>query len=150
MIGKGEGILFEEMDISSLRSIVRLAKNSPEEYNFFFNPKGGLLEIFDKSKLDKYYMIISDGALSGYFSLRGLDDGYRIPRFGIYILYEHKEKGLGKFALKEAIRLSKELNYSGLDLKVNPKNKIAINLYCSLGFAKNGSKGEEDIYFLEL
>ena len=40
MIGKGEGILFEEMDISSLRSIVRLAKNSPEEYNFFFNSGG--------------------------------------------------------------------------------------------------------------
>ena len=62
MIGKGEGILFEEMDISSLRSIVRLAKNSPEEYNFFFNPKEGLLEIFDKHwlwlKLPKFLRLI--------------------------------------------------------------------------------------------
>ncbi len=146
---KSNNFRIDPMDKNSLVEILNSASLDSEKYNTFFKPKSNLIEIFENAKLDSFYTIYFKDNLSGYFSLRGLDDGYKIPRFGVYILEKYKSNKIGSYALSEAISLSKNAGFDALDLKVNNKNINAIKLYKSFGFKKVKKQNIEDIYILK-
>ena len=127
--------------------------NEDKKYVEYFSPfknKEDFMETILSSVKDCFYSIKLDENIIGYISLRGLDEGYDNPRFGIFILKKYSQKGYGYTASKLVLDLCKrEDNFKYVDLKVNPKNKNAIALYTSLGFLFQRKEGFENLMILE-
>lgn len=93
---------------------------------------------------DKYFGIFVEDQLAGFYMLRGMDDGYEIPAYGVWISSEFSNKGLSKLTLYHAFSFCRINNIKKLMLKVHPENLIAKTLYESLGFEKVGIDEKND------
>ncbi|RIK75633.1 hypothetical protein DCC62_12975 [candidate division KSB1 bacterium] len=86
------------------------------------------------SHSDRYYIAIRNGGIVGLCMLRGRDEGFEIPSFGIFVDHRYHGFGLGgqmtEFALDEA----RKLDCSTIRLSVYESNTNALNLYRTLGF----------------
>ena len=84
----------------------------------------------------------------------------RLPRrmkhrgdFGIAVLREYWNRGIGSRLLREVIRFAGENSFEGIDLQVRSDNAAAIRLYEKFGFQKIGTHrsffkiGKEEISF---
>ena len=131
----------------------RLLFNEDKKYVEYFSPfnnKEHFMETILSSVNDSFYSIKLEKNIIGYISLRGLDEGYDNPRFGIFILKKYSQKGYGYTASKLVLDLCRgEDKFKYVDLKVNPKNKNAIALYTSLGFHFKRKEGSENLMILE-
>jgi len=82
---------------------------------------------------DKYYIAIIDDSLAGFAMLRGWDEGYTVPSFGLLVDLEYQGRGIGRelsvMVLNHAATLSDSVR-----LSVNASNVAALQLYRSLGF----------------
>lgn len=137
---------------SDIEPLSRIFFGQENEYLEFFLPfknKEELEELISKARKDIFYLITHKKDIVGYISLRGLDDGYSNPRFGIFISEKYSNKGYGYSASKEVIKIVADSgNYSFIDLKVDPRNIRAINLYKKIGFEVHSTDGEENIMIL--
>ena len=66
--------------------------------------------------------------------LRGMDEGYAEPMYGVFITQEWQDKGIARLTLYHAECFCKINLYKRLLLKVNPNNYLAKKLYESIGF----------------
>ena len=66
--------------------------------------------------------------------LRGFDEGYQRPSFGVYIDQQYANKGLSKLALDYCISWCRLHDTPALMLKVHPDNLFAIRAYQKAGF----------------
>ena len=78
----------------------------------------------------------------GYSILRGWDEGYDSPSFGVCVLPPWQNKQIGRRLTLAAIEAAKLRKSPAMRLKVYPQNHKAISLYKSLGF-KFGNSTEE-------
>jgi ribosomal protein S18 acetylase RimI-like enzyme len=76
----------------------------------------------------------NDEHMIGYVMLRGWDEGYSIPSFGICILPNYQGCGLGRTLLNLSILVARFRGSPAIRLKVYPDNKAALALYQSTGF----------------
>lgn len=72
--------------------------------------------------------------MAGYVMLRGWDEGYEEPSFGVCVLSEFQGYGIGSLLLKYAITTAILRGSPAIRLKVYPENKHAVDLYQSFGF----------------
>jgi len=122
----------------------------------FFTPfdfsEESVRNILIKAESDHYYGIIADDDLAGFFMLRGFDEGYKIPAFGVWISEEYQGIGLSKLALHHCFAVCRSNNVKTIMLKVYPDNLRARRLYEKMGFVfrhvdeRNGNL----VYFKEL
>jgi len=144
----------EEITKKDLNILANLLFNENKKYVKYFSPyinKDSFINAVLSTNKDSFYSIKLDEKIIGYISLRGLDEGYDNPRFGIFILKKYSNKGYGYEASKFVLNLCKEKNnFEYVDLKVNPKNKKAIKLYNSLGFNYLKREGSENLMILKL
>jgi RimJ/RimL family protein N-acetyltransferase len=70
--------------------------------------------------------------------LRGFDEGYEIPSYGVWISSKFSNRGLSALTLHHAFAFCKLNGIKILLLKVHPENVVAKKLYESLGFVKIG------------
>ena len=84
--------------------------------------------------LDRYYIALSDNKIIGFCMLRGWDEGYSIPSFGVLVDRKFQNLGLGRKITVHAIEEAKRFGCHRVRLSVYASNKIALNLYTSLGF----------------
>ena len=70
--------------------------------------------------------------------LRGFDEGYTTPSYGVYISSRFNNKGLAALTLNHAISTCKFLGYKKLRLKVHKENIIAFKQYKKYGFVQTG------------
>lgn len=108
--------------------------------------------ILKQTKLDKYFGLFINNELAGFYMLRGFDEGYEIPSYGVWISSEYSKSGLSKLTLYHAFAFCKLNGIKNLMLKVHPDNLVAKNLYESLGFNKTGfdEKNGNYIYYKNL
>jgi len=140
-------------DVSNL--IKRLSEESPEylkHFTAFELSDKSLTTILTKAIKDKYIGMFFGDEIVGFYMLRGFDEGFEIPSYGVIILSKFSNKGLSKLTLYHAFTLCHLNNIKKLMLKVRPENKHAKNLYESLGFEKTGfdSKNGNFIYHKSL
>ena len=76
--------------------------------------------------------------LIGFYMLRGFDEGYETPSYGVWISSKHANKGLSTLTLYHAFAFCKLNRIKTLMLKVHPDNSTAKNLYEKLGFKQTG------------
>lgn len=112
---------------------------------FEFSVKS-ITHILDQAVKDKYFGIFVDNELAGFYMLRGLDQGYDTPSYGVWISSKYSNKGLSKLTLFHSFSFCRLNNIKSLMLKVHPENIIAKKLYESLGFVKTDTDNKNNNY----
>ena len=82
---------------------------------------------------DRYYVAI-DNKIIGFCMLRGWDEGYEIPSFGVLVDHHHQGQGLGRKLTEFAISEAEKLSCKSVRLSVYTSNTRALHLYRSLKF----------------
>ena len=124
----------------------------PKDYIKYFDPfdfsETTISNILRQAKLDSYFGIFINKTLAGCYMLRGFDEGYEIPSYGVWIASKFSNSGLSTLTLFHAFSFCKLNNIKKLMLKVYPDNIVAKNLYEALGFQRTGidKKGNKLIY----
>jgi len=86
------------------------------------------------SSKDHYYVAFLDGMMVGLVMLRGWDEGYEVPSFGVFIDYRYHGRGLGRLLTDYAIVEAKRVGCAQVRLTVYESNVRGWRLYNSLGF----------------
>lgn len=135
--------IIKRKDIKNLANL--FFEDSREEDNFFnqFTTKQEMIEVLNSTKKDLFFLIKHLDNICGYMSLRGLDDGYENPRFGIYIFSEFRNRNIATNAIKFLFLFCiRKKNFTYIDLIVDKDNIKAIGLYKSLGFKSTNEDGQ--------
>jgi RimJ/RimL family protein N-acetyltransferase len=133
-----------------------LLQSSDKEYSKYFIPfpfeKKSIKKILSVSVKNSYFGVFVDNVLVGFYMLRGFDEGYKIPSYGVWISEKFSGLGISKLTLQHAIAYCKINKIKKLMLKVHPENSIAKNIYEHFGFRMEGTdpKNENLIYFKSL
>lgn len=114
--------------------------------------------ICNRRRKDRYYVAISDEKVVGLTMLRGLDEGFAIPSFGIIVDRTSRGRGLGSELTRYTIDAARRLGCGRVRLTVYASNANAITVYSAFGFQEAGRSsvlvgGEIDekiVMFLDL
>lgn len=118
-----------------------LSKSSPV-YSKHFIPfpfdRKSIESVLSKAIKDKFYGVFVNESLVGFYMLRGFDEGYSIPSYGVWISEEFSNKGLSTLTLQHAISFCKINSIKRIMLKVHPDNSPAKHIYQKFGFKQTG------------
>lgn len=90
--------------------------------------------ICSRTGRDEYFAVFDAGEVVGYGMLRGWDEGYEVPAFGVCVRGDQRGRGLGRVLLGFAIERAREAGARSVMLKVFDDNLPARALYESFGF----------------
>ena len=134
-----------------IKLIGELLFNEKDEYRKYFDPFDNRRELIEShnNKFNIFYTIYLSNNVAGFVMLRGLDLDQK--RFGIYISSKYSSKGYSKIVISKFIEIIKS-NYKikKIHLKVNKKNKKALNLYHNFGFKVIKEDNDEYIMCFEI
>ena len=120
----------------------RLLMAQRPEYMAGFTPfafdEGTLRTVVRSARKDQYWAIRSGQALAGLFMLRGLDEGFETPSFGVAVAEAHSGCGLAQRALAHAIQWCRARGIRRMMLKVAEDNAPALAVYGRAGFKPQG------------
>lgn len=83
---------------------------------------------------DRYYIARCGRAVIGFCMLRGWEEGFEIPSFGVLVDRRHRKQGYGRRMLEFALDQALQLNCSRVRLSVLASNAAAVRLYAAAGF----------------
>jgi ribosomal protein S18 acetylase RimI-like enzyme len=110
--------------------------------------------IANRRGVDRYFGAERGQDLLGMTMLRGWDEGFAVPSFGILIDREQRGRGLGAAMTETTIEEARRLGASAVRLSVYTANETALGLYQRLGFIEteraSTARGEKVIMRLEL
>jgi [ribosomal protein S18]-alanine N-acetyltransferase len=102
------------------------------------------------SGLDFYCVITRDDNVIGYGMLRGWEEGYPIPSLGIALDPAVTGRGYGRMLMNFLHDTARKRGAAKVRLKVDPRNRAAIELYRSLGYVLEPQPDRQLIGFLDL
>lgn len=85
---------------------------------------------------DAFYVATRNERLLGFSMLRGFDEGYAIPSFGIFVDHQSHGQGVGRELTAWTIEQARRRDCPALRLTVYVSNLTAHRLYESLGFVE--------------
>jgi ribosomal protein S18 acetylase RimI-like enzyme len=135
-------VSFKKLVLKDAESLYQLLIKSTEDYIRYFSPFTFEIDTISKLLLnaekDQIYGVeLNDGIstrIIGFYMLRGLDEGYVDPMYGVFISQEFSSMGIAKLTLSHAEVFCKMNNFPRLLLKVYVENEKAKNLYSFFGF----------------
>jgi ribosomal protein S18 acetylase RimI-like enzyme len=132
---------FEVVGPGHARALEALfSRNADERTTDNFDPfpltPENAVRIAMEPRLDAYFVFADVDRLVGFSMLRGADEGYEVPSFGILIDRAARGRGLGRRLTVRTIAAARELGAPGVRLSVYGENRSAIRLYESLGFVE--------------
>lgn len=137
-------------------ALSKLLKSDGDAYSKYFQPfsfdADSLVKILSTSKKDKFWGVYAADALIGFFMLRGMDAGYDIPSYGVYIAKDYSGKGVSRLTLQFVEVWSKLNDIQKVMIKVHPENHAAKSVYEKSGAVAAGidPKNANLIYFLNI
>lgn len=146
----------EALNQENAESVLALIRSENDSYLRYFNPfdwgKQDFISSIINARKDRYFGIFYQNILVGFYMLRGFDQGYSIPSYGVYISSCYKNKGIAKSSLIHAFKYCKENHIDRVMLKVHPDNTIAKLLYEKEGFvfSKEDPVSGQLIYYREI
>jgi RimJ/RimL family protein N-acetyltransferase len=118
-----------------------LLSNSPA-YQAYFIPfsfeEAAITAMLTRAVKDRYWGMWVGSDLAAFFMLRGFDEGYAMPSYGVAVAEPHSGKGLLKLSLQFALTWCKVNGVARMMLKVHPDNIIARRIYERFGFQYDG------------
>lgn len=90
--------------------------------------------ICNRTGRDEYFAVSEAGEILGYGMLRGWDEGYEVPAFGVCVRCDQRGRGLGNLLLGFAIERARAAGAPSMMLKVFEDNVAARTLYERSGF----------------
>lgn len=144
------------LNINHSKELTSLLQSSDKDYSQYFIPFAfdfeTISEILSKAKNDQVYGIYVDNKLIGFYLLRGFDEGYSVPSYGVWISEKYSNRGLSTFTLQHAISFCKLNSIKRIMLKVHPNNDAAKHIYEKHGFKQTGidPKIHHLIYHIDL
>ncbi len=130
------------------QELSELLQNSNPDYSRYFIPFsfdfGTVKKILTDVNLDLFFGIFLNNKIIGFYMLRGFDEGYDIPSYGVWISSEFAGKGLARLTLQHAISFCKINNINKLMLKVHRDNLKAKKIYEDFGFINSGIEPKND------
>lgn len=91
-----------------------------------------------RPRRDRYYGAFTGGRMVGLSMLRGWDEGYSVPSFGVMVDHRFHGRGAGSRMLDYAIAEAARLGSERIRLSVFASNERAVRLYLSRGFVEDG------------
>lgn len=144
-----ENILINKMTNEDLEKI---KDNLSKEFDNFWDYE--ILKEELNSRTSKYIVAKkSNNSIVGFAGIKIILDEAEI--MNIVTKKEERHQGIGKLLLNEIIKISKENNIYLINLEVNAKNTIAINLYKKYNFKEVGLRkkyynGQDDAILMTL
>ena len=120
-----------------------LLRSAAPAYVRFFRPFAFEVETLKRlvgdARNDRWFLIeiARAGAAAipvGFYMLRGIDEGFDAPMYGIFIAEEFSGLGLARLSLAHAESMCRLNGWPNLLLKVDPENTRAFGLYAASGF----------------
>jgi ribosomal protein S18 acetylase RimI-like enzyme len=96
--------------------------------------QAGRIAMRDGIREDRYFVARVDERIVGFGMLRGWDEGYVVPSFGVAVAIAHRGRGIGRRLLRHAIAVAREAGAERMILKVHTENVGARYVYESEGF----------------
>ena len=139
MTEKSVEVIIRKIESGDYKELARFfGENNAAEIVRQFNPfplnDKTARHIACEDHLDRYYIALSGDRIIGMCMLRGMDEGYQRPGFGILIDRRFRNSGLGKKMTQFSVAQAKELGYLQLRLTVYASNAVAMHLYDAFGF----------------
>lgn len=135
-------ISVQSLELHDAEPLARLLVDGPADYSRYFHPftfeAATIRGLLARARKDVYFGIAtgSDSRLSlaGFYMLRGMDEGYADPMYGVFIGHRFQGQGLARLTLAHAESWCRVNGIARLLLKVHPENKRARQLYEGWGF----------------
>jgi len=102
------------------------------------------------TRKDRYYVACFQGAVIAYMMLRGWDEGYSVPSFGVCTHPALRDVGLGQALLAHALAECRAVGACKLRLTVFKSNERAVHVYTKFGFIFQEKNEHELIGILDL
>jgi ribosomal-protein-alanine N-acetyltransferase len=99
---------------------------------------------------DRYYVACFKETIIAYMMLRGWDEGYAIPSFGVCAHPALRDVGLGQALLAHAVAECKAVAAAKLRLTVFKNNERAAHVYRKFGFVFTDKNEHESVGVLDL
>jgi len=141
-----------EMTAADARAIWDMIKAEPADYVNAFTPFQTLDQMLcslTEAVADVYRCLTLDGSLVGYFMLRGLDQRFARPSFGIYVSSRAQGRGIARYALDSAAALCGSRGIEAIFLNVSETNHRARSVYERNGFQHIGRNPENGNLMME-
>jgi ribosomal protein S18 acetylase RimI-like enzyme len=91
-------------------------------------------------RLDAYFVASLDAELIAMSMLRGFDEGFAVPSFGIFVDHRHHGHGVGRQLTVWTVGEARRRGCAAVRLSVYASNMAAVHLYRSLGFEERERK----------
>lgn len=88
---------------------------------------------------DVYLGYFQAGRLLGYAMLRGWEEGYEVPAFGVAVLPEARDRGIGSLLLREALATARGRGAREVMVKIHGDNRRTLDWHLAEGFRITGS-----------
>lgn len=128
----------EKLTVNDAEDLSAMILGDTKKYREHFIPfsfeVGELQKRLASAINDQYWGIRVGGTLACLFMLRGFDDGYERPAFGVYVTEKFAGAGLASLALQYAVTWAKLRSTGSMMLKVHPDNTAAKTVYEKAGF----------------
>lgn len=113
-----------------------------QSYARFFTPfnfdQKTITNLLAARKEDVFMGIYWQSELYGFFMLRGWDEGFDVPAYGVLIDERHSGYALAQLSMRMSKSICKLRGASRIMLKVHPDNAAARMLYEEAKFVRTG------------
>ncbi len=143
------------LDVADAAMLAQFLAAQPHDYLRYFTPfafdEPTVSGILARRVEDIYEGLFWQGELVGFFMLRGWDEGYSVPSYGVVVGEAYNHRGLGRLTLELAKVICRLRGCARLMLKVHPENAAARHLYEQSGFHFSGIDGgsQQRVYHFE-
>jgi GNAT superfamily N-acetyltransferase len=120
--------------------LAQFLSSQPSGYLEFFNPfafdPDTIARLLTERRRDCWMGVWGNARLVAFFMLRGFDEGYETPSYGVAIDAGTRGFGIGRLTLVASKAMCRLMGVSLIMLKVHPANLTARTLYESEGFVE--------------
>jgi ribosomal protein S18 acetylase RimI-like enzyme len=102
------------------------------------------------ARRDRYYVATFGRVIIAYMMLRGWDEGYSVPSFGVCNHPALRDVGLGQALLAHAVSECRNIGATKLRLTVFKNNERAVHVYRKFGFVFQEKSEQELVGILDL
>lgn len=137
-------------------ALANMLQRQPQTYMQYFIPfafdEATIAGLLERCQEDLYMGLFWENQLAGFFMLRGWDEGYTVPAYGVTIDEAFSGLGLARLTLGLSKTICRLRSASRLMLKVHPDNTVAKRLYEDAGFIQTGvdERNNNLIYHFDL